>query len=164
MTDAPPRAAAETEGFWRRVLPVAAALAAALVGATSAVGEAAPALDCTIRFQLDGWSETYERADGSGIVSCSDGSSMRVVIHARGAGVSIGKSKVDNGTGRLSHVRMPSDVFGSYMPADVYAPIVDAEKAQQVLTNGTVSLALAGKGDGYDLGIGIADFTIRPAD
>jgi len=149
--------------FWRRALPAAAALAAALVGASTALGGDAPALDCTIRFELEGWSSVYDRADGSGTVTCADGSVMPVVIHARGAGVSIGKSRIDNGVGRFAHAQMIHDVLGSYMEADVVAGAVRIGGAQ-VLTNGKVSLALAGKGEGYDLGIGVADFSIHPAD
>ena len=53
-----------------------------------------------------------------------------------------------------------SDVIGTYAQGDVHAGLVKSGEAQ-LLTNGKVSLALAGKGEGYDLGIGIAGFTIR---
>jgi hypothetical protein len=33
----------------------------------------------------------------------------------------------------------------------------------QVLTKGTVSLALTGKGEGIDLGVSLGEFTLKPA-
>jgi len=147
----------------RRAIPAVAALAIALLGASSAfAADDPPAVDCTIRFKLSGWSAVYERADGTGIVNCEDGSSMPVVIHVRGAGISVGKSKIDNGTGKFSEVHKISDVLGSYAQTDVHAGAVKSATAQ-LLTNNKVSLALAGKGDGYDLGIGVAKFTISRA-
>ena len=53
-----------------------------------------------------------------------------------------------------------SDVIGTYAQGDVHCR--PGEVVAQSLTNGKVSLALAGKGEGYDLGIGVAGFTIRP--
>jgi hypothetical protein len=156
-------AAVSRRTWWARALPVAAALAAALVGATTAFGEDAPALECTMTFQLKSWSAIYERADGSGTVKCSDGTSMPVIIHARGAGLSVGKSRIEHGTGRFADVRRISQVPGSYVQGDLHVGVAKSAAAE-VLTNGKVSLALAGSGAGYDLGVGIADFTIRAAE
>lgn len=147
---------------WRRAMPAAVALAMAAAGASSALGEDAPTLDCTMTFQLKGWSAIYERADGHGTVSCADGSSMPVVIRARGAGLTLGKSRIDSGTGKFAYVHAISDVLGSYAQGSVHAGAVKSGTAE-LLTNGKVSLALAGNGKGYDLGIGVADFTIRRA-
>ena len=161
----PPKhqAAAQRRMWWRHALPVAVALAAALAGATAAFGEDTPALECTMTFQLEGWSAIYERADGSGTVRCSDGTSMPVVVHARGAGLTVGKSTIRNGTGKFADVRRISQVPGSYVQGDLHLGVAKSAAAE-VLTNGRVSLALAGSGAGYDLGIGIADFTIRAAE
>jgi hypothetical protein len=91
----------------------AASLAVALVGASPAFAAGAPAaLDCAIEFQLKGWSAVYERADGTGTVRCTNGTSMPVVIRARGAGISVGKSKIEHGTGKFSGVYRLSDVLG----------------------------------------------------
>jgi hypothetical protein len=146
----------------RHTILVAATLAIALIGTSAAFADDRPIIDCTMRFNLSGWSAIYERADGSGTISCADGTSLPVVIHARGAGVTVGKSKITNGTGKFAEVHQISDVIGTYAQGDVHAGIVKSGAAQ-LLTNGKVSLALAGKGEGYDLGIGIAGFTISRA-
>ena len=88
--------------------------------------------------------------------------SIPVVIHVRGAGISVGKSKIDHGTGKFSEVYNISDVLGSYAQTDVHAGAVKSATAQ-LLMNGKVSLALAGKGDGFDLGLGVARFAISRA-
>ncbi|HUP07124.1 MAG TPA: hypothetical protein VMU47_08225 [Caldimonas sp.] len=144
-----------------RQLLIAAALAAAMAAASSAYADETPTLDCTLQFDLKGWSAIYERADGTGTVHCSNGGSMPVVIHARGAGLSMGKSEM-RGTGTFTRVEAIFDVLGSYAQADVHAGIVKSGTAQ-ALTNGSVSLALVGTGNGYDLGIGVASFTISAA-
>jgi hypothetical protein len=53
------------------------------------------------------------------------------------------------------------DVFGHYAQAGVEAGVVKSSNAQ-VLTKGTTSLALAGTGEGVDLGISVGEFTIDP--
>jgi hypothetical protein len=146
----------------RRTIGAAATLAIALVGMSAAFADDSPTVDCTIRFKLSGWSAIYERADGAGTVSCQDGTSMPVVIRVRGVGISAGRSKVDNGTGKFAYVHAISDVLGSYAQGDVHAGVGKSGTAQ-LLTNGKISLALAGAGEGFDLGIGVADFTIRQA-
>jgi hypothetical protein len=146
----------------RRTILAAATLAIALIGMSAALADDSPTLDCTIRFKLSGWSAIYERADGTGTIACADGTSLPVVIRARGAGLTVGKSKITNGTGKFARVHQISDVIGTYAQADVHAGVVKSGEAQ-LLTNGKVSLALAGKGEGYDLGVGLAGFTISRA-
>src|SRR5579883_2848185 len=69
-------------------------------------------LDCKLKFSLSTWSVIYKHSEGSGTVTCEDGKSMRVNITARGAGLTVGKSHVDSGTGRFSDVHRISDVLG----------------------------------------------------
>ena len=52
-----------------------------------------------------------------------------------------------------------SDVLGSYAQGEAHAGVVKSGTAQ-VLTKGDVSLALAGNGEGVDLGIDIGKFTL----
>lgn len=61
-----------------------------------------------------------------------------------------------------SLVHTMSDIFGNYAQAEAHAGLVKSGSAQ-VLTKGTVSLALAGDGEGVDLGVDVAKFTISPA-
>src|SRR6478736_6608504 len=120
-------------------------------------------LDCKLQFNLSTWSAIYKHSEGSGVITCEDGKSMRVNIVAKGVGLTVGKSHVDGGTGRFSDVHQLTDVFGSYAQAEAHAGLVKSGTAQ-VLTKGTVSLALAGKGQGVDLGVSFGKFTISPAD
>ena len=119
-------------------------------------------LDCKLKFSLSTWSAIYKHSEGSGVVTCEDGKSMRVNIVAKGAGLTVGKSHVDDGTGRFSDIHRISDVLGDYAQAEAHAGVVKSGTAQ-VLTKGTVSLALAGNGEGVDLGIDVGKFTLTHA-
>jgi len=119
-------------------------------------------LDCKLRFSLTGWSAIYKHAEGHGVVTCANGLSMPVEIEAKGVGLTAGKTRVDNGTGRFSDVRTIDDVLGSYAEGEAHAGVVKSGNVQ-LLTKGTVSLALAGAGEGVDLGIDVGNFTLRPA-
>jgi len=125
--------------------------------------EAAQAdLDCKLRFSLTGWSAIYKHAEGNGIVTCADGSAMRVAIEAKGGGLTVGKSRIDDGTGRFSDVRVIDDVLGNYVEGEAHAGVVKSGTAQ-LLTKGPVSLALAGAGEGIDIGIDIGEFSLKRA-
>lgn len=116
-------------------------------------------LDCKLKFSLSTWSVIYKHSAGSGVVTCRNGRSMHVSIAATGAGLTVGKSRVDGGTGRFTDVYRIDDVLGSYAEAEAHAGVVKSGTAQ-VLTKGTVSLALAGAGEGVDLGIDVGGFTL----
>lgn len=115
---------------------------------------------CKLNFNMAGWSVFYKTASGTGTVSCSDGSRLAVKISAKGGGLTVGKSKIQNGTGEFARVNNIRDVLGSYAAVEAHA---GAEKAAhaQAMTNGDVSLALAGKGQGWDLGVAFTKFTIE---
>ena len=147
-----------------RYLAVAGAVVAlALVAGAPRAAQAAEAnLDCPLKFSLTGWAAIYKRADGHGVVSCENGKSMRVNISAKGGGLTIGKSHIDNGTGKFTDVHRIQDVLGTYAQGDASIGAGKAGTAQ-VLTKGTVSLALAGAGEGVDIGISFGGFTISRA-
>jgi len=88
---------------------------------------------------------------------------MRVNVEAHGGGITVGKSHIDNGTGKFTDVRKIEDVLGTYAQGDASLGAVKSGTAQ-VLTKGTVSLALAGAGEGVDIGVSIGGFSITPAD
>ena len=119
-------------------------------------------LDCKLRFSLSGWSLIYKRAEGSGVVTCANGKTLPVVIKANGGGLTVGKSHIDNGTGKFTDVHKIQDVLGTYAQGDASIGAGKAGTAQ-VLTKGTVSLALAGAGEGVDIGVSFGGFTIEPA-
>jgi len=140
---------------------IASALVLALaINAPTARADAE--LDCRLDFNLTTWSAIYKHAEGSGTVTCENGQSMPVLIKARGAGLTVGKSHIDNGHGRFSDVHSISEIAGNYAQAEAHAGLVKSGSAQ-VLTKGNVSLALAGDGQGVDLGVDVAKFTISPA-
>ena len=152
-----------------RTLKFTAALVAlAAIGTTALYSNHARAdhaadLDCKLKFSLSTWSVILKHSSGSGTVFCNNGRSMRVSIAAAGAGLTVGKSRVDGGTGRFTDVHQMSDVLGSYAQAEAHAGAVKSGTAQ-VLTKGTVSLALAGAGEGIDLGIDVGEFTLSRGD
>jgi len=85
---------------------------------------------------------------------------MNVKISAKGGGLTVGKSHIDNGTGRFTDVHNINDVLGTYAQGDASAGAVKSGTAQ-LLTKGTVSLALAGSGEGVELGVSVGGFTIE---
>ncbi len=139
----------------------AAVVAVVLMAAGSAQAESGH-LECKLKFSLTGWAAIYKRAEGSGTVECNNGQRMAVKISAKGGGLTVGKTHIDNGTGKFSAVHGINDVLGTYAQGDASAAAGKASTAQ-VLTKGTVSLALAGTGDGIALGVSFGGFTIERA-
>ena len=127
----------------------------------SAPAAASHHLDCKLTFNLAGWSVFYKTASGEGVVRCDNGKSLPVRISAKGGGLTFGKSRIENGTGEFSGVRDIRDVLGTYATAEAHAGASRSAKAQ-AMTKGDVSLALAGKGQGWDLGVAFGRFTLEP--
>lgn len=138
------------------------ALALTLAAMSAARPAQAADVECKLEFSLTGWAAIYKRADGKGTVSCNNDQSMKVKISAKGGGLTFGKSRIDNGTGKFSAVRSIEDVLGTYAQGDASAGAVKSATAQ-VLTKGTVSLALAGTGEGVALGVSFGGFVIKRA-
>lgn len=128
-------------------------------GQSSVAERGAPDLDCKLSFSLTGWSLLYKHADGVGRVTCENGQSMPVKITVRGGGLTAGKWHVDNGKGKFTDVHAIGDVLGRYVQGGAHAGVIKSGTAE-VLTKGTVSLALAGHGEGIDLGVDVGTFTI----
>jgi hypothetical protein len=125
-------------------------------------GQAGGLVECKMTYSLSGWSVFYKTASGSGTISCNNGQSAKVKVRAKGGGITFGKTEIIRGTGDFTGVRNISEVFGSYAQAEAHAGAVKSADAQ-VLTKGSVSLALAGKGRGIDLGVAFGKFTIDRA-
>lgn len=141
-----------------------AALVLACAGAMTALpagnAQAAEAtVKCHLVFNLSGWSLIYKHAEGTGTVTCDNGQRANVNIAVVGGGLTAGKYHIDNGKGEISNVHGIDDVFGDYAQAGAEAGVVKSSQAQ-VLTKGTTSLALAGTGEGINLGISAGKFTI----
>lgn len=141
-----------------RLLSASLAVAGLLLVAVPAAQ--ARDLDCELRFNLSGWSAFYKTASGTGTVTCDNGASIPVKISAKGGGLSFGKSTIENGRGEFSGVASINEVLGTYAAAEAHAGAVKSSKAQ-VVTKGEVSLALAGTGKGWDLGVAFGNFVIE---
>ncbi|WP_243048705.1 hypothetical protein [Dyella sp. RRB7] len=118
-------------------------------------------LGCKMQFSLSTWSLIYKQSEGHGVVTCANGQSMHVKIVAKGGGLTVGKSHIDNGTGRFTDVHSMSEILGDYGDAEAHAGAGKASEAQ-VLTKGEVSLALSGTGEGIDLGVDVGEVTLSP--
>ncbi len=144
-------------------LPIVAILACALgVVAVPQARAADSGIDCKLHYSLTSWSLIYKHTAGSGRVTCNNGKSMRVRLSAKAVGLTVGKWRINDGTGTFTDVHNIHDVLGSYVQAGANAGVAKSAAAQ-VLTKGPVSLALAGKGEGVNLGVDIGQFQIKPA-
>ena len=118
-------------------------------------------LSCKLSFEMQGWSAIYKTATGTGTVTCSNGASMKVALESKGIGLTAGKSSIDAGKGSFAGVKNIQDIYGQYVAADASAGAVKSSEAS-VLTKGEISLALSGTGRGWDIGVSISDFAIKP--
>jgi len=116
---------------------------------------------CKIHYTLKGWSFLYKIYRGNGSIICQNGQQARVKIISQGGGPTIGKSEIANGKGIFSEVRDIHETFGTYIALDAHAGVVRSVEGL-AMTKGEVSLALTGKGRGFDLGFALEAFTIRP--
>lgn len=149
-----------TRGIVERIgRKIAGAIAVALV-VGAAPGAARAATSCDLTFHIEGWSAFYKAARGSGRIVCDNGQTRRVALRVRGGGLTVGRSAL-SGRGDFSPVGDVREIYGDYANAEVHAGVVRSSTAQ-VVTKGTVSLALAGKGRGVDLGVAFGKFTIAP--
>ena len=110
---------------------------------------------------LKGWSALYKTMKGEGKITCDNGQSAEVTIKTTGGGLTAGKSELIDVSGNFSKVKDISETFGGYAQAEAHAGAVGSSGAQ-ALTKGEVSLALAGTGRGFDLGISFGKFSIQP--
>ncbi len=133
----------------------ACALLAGLPTAATAGGN----VKCKLSFQMSGWSVFYKESSGSGTIKCSNGQAMAVKLRAKGGGLTVGKSTIDDGHGEFSGVSSINELIGTYASAEAHAGAVESAKAQ-VVTKGEVSLALSGTGRGWDLGVAVGNFII----
>jgi hypothetical protein len=141
--------------FTSRLLAVLLLSAAGTTGSLAAEAS----VDCELSFTMKGWSAFYKTATGAGVIKCNNGQSMNVKLDAKGGGLTVGKSTIEDGHGKFSAVYNMSELLGSYAAAEAHAGAVKSAKAQ-VMTKGEVSLALSGTGRGWDLGIAFGKLTI----
>lgn len=135
-------------------------LACMAVFPLSTQAEEGGVLECWLEYRLEGWSLFYKTAEGQGTVRCNDGSRLKVAIVSRGGGITFGKSRIHEGRGEFYGIYRIRDVLGRYAAAEVHAGAVRSARAQ-VVTKGTISLALTGRGTGWDLGVSIGSFVLQ---
>ena len=135
-------------------------LLVALLSMSTAQAESAKAkVKCHMTFALKGWSVLYKTSSGTGQIKCSNGQSAHVKLDAKGGGLTVGKSSIDDGSGEFSAVQDINELFGSYAAAEAHAGAVKSAQGQ-VMTKGEVSLAWKGKGRGWDLGVALGRLKI----
>jgi hypothetical protein len=136
-------------------------MGALLVLLVSAAGSSAFAAGtvCEMKYELKGWSAFYKTANGTGTITCDNGETATVKLSARGGGLTAGKTEILDGHGKFSEVPKMSEIFGSYVQASAGAGAVK-DTSVMAMTKGEVSLALSGKGAGFELGVAFGKFTI----
>ncbi|HEY2346835.1 MAG TPA: hypothetical protein VGH80_13325 [Xanthomonadaceae bacterium] len=144
----------------RTMLAMLAATTCAIALSAPQGAKAADAdLSCKLHYNITGWALIYKHTAGTGTVTCANGQSMRVHVGAKAVGLTAGKWHIDDGKGDFTDVHHISDVLGDYVQASANAGVVKSGEAQ-VLTKGPVSLALAGNGEGVNIGVDIGKLTI----
>lgn len=133
---------------------------AAAASSSKTAADDSPKKNCDMTYTLKGWSAVYKTAKGEGSITCTNGETAQVEIDVKGGGLTFGKTEIYNGKAEISGVRTISDIYGSYASAAAHAGVVKAG-AVEVMTKGTVSLALAGTGEGVDVGVDFSKFTIN---
>ena len=115
---------------------------------------------CRLTYSMTGWSFFYKTAQGNGAISCENGQTSNVYVWSKGGGVTFGRSKIKDGTGRFTEVDSIDDLFGTYVQTEAHAGAGTSTKAS-AMTKGTVSLSLTGKGKGVDVGVSFGKFVIE---
>ena len=127
-----------------------ASLAPAWAGETS----------CNLHYDMSGGGAFYKHSTGQGTINCSNGQKLAVTIESKGGGLTFGHSQIKDGTGRFSPVHDIHDLIGGYATAEANAGGGDNASKAQVVTKGSISLALTGKGTGHTLGVSFGSFII----
>lgn len=150
---------------------LASCIALALTGCATQSQQNAPAesvsmtgpanVKCKLAFSITGWAALVKHASGAGVVSCDNGTRQPVSITAKGGGLTVGKYHIDGGHGTFTDVHGIEETYGQYIQGEAHAGATKAGNAQ-VMSKGTVSLALAGSGEGVGLGVSVGVFNIEP--
>ena len=136
-------------------------LAVLFLAATLAIAAPAEAdTVCRMNFTMTGWSFFYRTAQGNGTISCENGQTANVHVWSKGGGITFGRSKIKDATGRFTAVDDIDQLFGTYVQSEAHAGAGNSTKAS-ALTKGTVSLSIVGKGKGVDVGISFGKFVIE---
>jgi len=141
------------------LVPIIAVLAT--VPAALADDEGTGTTNCTMTFDLKGWSVFYSTGKGQGVITCDNGQTAKVKLKLTGGGITAGKTAVRDATGRFTEVSDISELYGGWAAAGATAAAGKAASAS-VVTKGDISLTLVGTGTGVQLGFGGAKLSIKP--
>jgi hypothetical protein len=146
-----------------RALAIVAALVVGWSSPAAAHGNSKTTAEtkCHMTYSLTEWAVAFEHAKGHGQITCDDGQAADVEVLSQGVGITAGKYRVD-GTGEFSKVHRVNELFGSYAAAEGQAGLRKAGQAA-VVTKGKVSLALAGHGEGWTVGVSVGRLEIQPS-
>ena len=115
---------------------------------------------CTMTYDMSGGGAFYKRSSGQGTIKCDNGQTLAVSIESKGGGLTFGSSEIKGGIGKFSPVNDIRDLIGGYATAEANAGNSDGASKAQVVTKGSISLALSGKGTGRTLGVSFGSFII----
>ena len=135
-------------------------LAFALSSASVLVPAWAGETSCNLHYDMSGGGAFYKHSTGQGTITCSNGQKLAVNIESKGGGLTFGHSQIKDGTGKFSPVHDIHDLIGGYATAEANAGAGDNASKAQVVTKGSISLALTGKGTGHTLGVSFGSFII----
>ena len=116
--------------------------------------------ECTMKYNLKGWSAFYKTAGGAGMIRCDNGQKANVTLSTKGGGLTAGKTEIKDGIGKFSEVSSINELFGTYVSSGAEAGAGKSASAM-AMTKGDVHLALSGQGKGVQLGVSFGKFTIE---
>lgn len=120
----------------------------------------AEAGQCSVKYNLKGWSVFYRTYQGTAFVSCSNGQNARVKLRLKGGGLTLGSSEITHGKGVINGVSNINSIYGTYFSMDGHAGFIHSVEAR-LLFKGSTALAIAGKGYGFNLGFSFGALTIH---
>ena len=115
--------------------------------------------ECTMKYNLKGWSAFYKTAGGTGTIRRDNGQRAEVRLSSRGGGLTAGKTEIRDGIGHFTSVSNISELFGHYSAASAGAAAGKAASAQ-ALVKDNIRLSLTGRGKGFELGVALGRLTI----
>lgn len=139
-----------------RLVPIALLATATLF----APAQAQALTRCTLHYSMSGGGAFYKHSSGDGTIRCDNGQTLAVHIESKGGGLTFGRSKITDGIGKFSPVHDIRELVGGYGTAEANAGTSDKASKAQVVTKGSISLALTGKGSGRTLGVSFGSFVI----
>lgn len=141
-------------------LAILLATAFAIPAALAVTPAHAAQTSCSLSYNMSGGGAFYKRSTGDGTITCDNGQTLAINIESRGGGLTFGKSKIEDGIGKFTPVNDIQDLIGGYATAEANAGVSDNASKAQVVTKGSISLALSGKGTGRTLGVSFGSFVI----